>query len=393
MSTSLPSDYQSGYEEAKKLDAELADVYAAHTIIGDPVAEAAMEALAEYEPKRQQELIRAGIDDDRETFKEAPAALKELFELVSNPPPHIAFDPEKALPGSRVFYANSDMFMLGLALESLTGLSEGLAKSFYVTGRAVGNLRRFRQNTRHIIEITLPGGLDRNGEGWKLSVRIRIIHAQMRRLLAKSGEWNIPAEGVPLHMAHMAMASTGFSALNLQAARKLGVRMTEAEAEGFMHIWHYVAWLFGVPDPLLKYVNSESSAMYMRKIALACECPAGPMAVEIAKGYIGAIPDILDIKEEEERKKLTRLVFRVGRALVGKERADALEFPKCSTFGVLALLNAHRKIKTTYTRLIKKEGPFRSDNFYSLLQQAVYDDCGISYRLPDAVKEGVSSSW
>lgn len=40
----------------------------------------------------------------------------------------------------------------------LTGLTEGMVKAFYITGRTTGNLRRVRQNTRHIIEMTLPHG-------------------------------------------------------------------------------------------------------------------------------------------------------------------------------------------------------------------------------------------
>jgi hypothetical protein len=84
-------------------------------------------------------------------------------------------------------------------------------------------LRRVKQNTRHLVDITLPGGLDRLGDGWKLTIRIRLIHAQVRRLLLNSHHWDAE-EGLPLHMAHMALASTGFSAINLQAVRKLGLR-------------------------------------------------------------------------------------------------------------------------------------------------------------------------
>lgn len=50
------------------------------------------------------------------------------------------------------------------------------------------------QNNRHMVEIFLPGGLYREGDGWKLSVRIRIIHAQMRYLLNQS-EDGIPKLG------------------------------------------------------------------------------------------------------------------------------------------------------------------------------------------------------
>ena len=389
----VPSDYKAGHERARNVDQDLADAYVAHTLIGDPIADAAMEALAGFSSKRQHDIIRAGIDDDKDELRNAPEAFREFMDNVNNPPPHIAFSPERARPGSLVFYRNSDMFLLGLALESLTGLSEGLAKPFYTTGRALENLRRFKQNTRHIIEITIPGGMDRQGDGWKFSVRIRLIHARVRRLLLNSDEWDVEKEGIPLSMAHMAMSSTGFSALNLGSVRKLGVQMTEEESEGFMHIWHHVAWLFGVPDRMLKYMESESSAMYLRKIALLSEVAPGHMATAVAQGYIAAIPDILQVTEPAKREKMKGQLFRVARALVGDENADRLKFPKQHVFGALALVRAHRKFRKFSSRFAPGEKSFAFSNFASLLAQSVYDDTGISYRMPDAIKEAESTAW
>ena len=159
----------------------------------------------------------------------------------------------------RAFFKYSDMFFVGLVLASLiTGLTEGLSKAFYLTGRTAGNLRRVRQNTRNVAEVTLPGGLERMGDGWKLTVRIRLIHAQVRRLLLDSDDWDVSVEGAPLHMSHMALAATGFSAANLAAEEKLGVVLTREEKAGFMHIWRYVAWLLGVPETLLFETEKEA---------------------------------------------------------------------------------------------------------------------------------------
>ena len=66
--------------------------------------------------------------------------------------------------------------------------------------------RRIRQNTRHFIEIMLPGALDREGEGWKLSVRIRLVHAQVRRLLRAADGWDEAVYGTPISAAHLGLA-------------------------------------------------------------------------------------------------------------------------------------------------------------------------------------------
>lgn len=374
------------------MDPDLADAYVTNTLVGDPLADAAMRSLADLAPAESHRLIDAAMERDGEGLRDAPEPLRELFGELENPPASVEFDPAKAAVGARAFYRYSDMFFVGLVLDSLvTGLTEGLAKAFWITGRTAGNLRRVRQNTRQLIEITLPGGMERHGDGWKLTVRIRLIHARLRHLLGESGEWDVPAEGVPLNMAHMSLAATGFSAINLQSARKLGVPLTDEESEGFMHIWRYVTWLLGVPEELL--FADETEALHLRKVAKACELPPGPMAVEVAHGYINTVPELLGITEAAKQKRLMGALFRTSRALMGHELADTLGFPKQSTVGALAFVRMQRRLKILWSRAVPGAVSHDFNNFAGMLQRSVYDDAGISYRMPDAVKDTESTSW
>lgn len=389
--TRVPSLYVDGYERAKAVDPVLADAYMRNTLVGDPLADSAMAALADFKQSDSHRLIEAGMNGDEKTLRGAPDALRELFCELDRPPP-FEYNPEKAAVGARAFYKYSDLFFVGLVLDSLvTGLSEGLAKAFYITGRTGGNLRRVKQNTRHLVEITLPGGMDRQGDGWKLTVRIRMIHAQVRRMLLDSEEWDVPCEGLPLHMAHMALASTGFSAIQLESARKLGVPLTEAESEGFMHIWHYVTWLLGVPEELL--YRTEEEALHLRKIARMCERPPGRMAAEVAHGYIGTVPELLGITKPAKQKRLFNALYRTSRALMGNELADTLQFPKQSTIGALAFVRMQRKAKVLYSKVVPGAPSHDFSNFAGMLQRSVYDDTGISYRMPDAIKDTASTPW
>ena len=94
------------------------------------------------------------------------------------------------------------------------GFSTLIAKAFVRTGRLTDyGVRRLRQNNRQMLEICMPGGLDRHGDGWKLTVRIRLVHAQMRRRLKESGEWDEAVWGTPLSAAHIGFGGAAFSAL------------------------------------------------------------------------------------------------------------------------------------------------------------------------------------
>ena len=385
-----PTSYVAGYARAREADPDLADAYIEHTRIGDPPADAAMEALSEVDQATRHRLIDAGMEGDEEGLREAPDALKEFFGCLD--PPDGLFHPEKALQGARAFHKSSDMFFVGLVLAAvITGFTTGVSKSFYMTGRTTGNLRRLRQNTRHLIDITLPGGLERFGDGWKLTVRIRLVHAQMRRLLLQSDGWDVAADGVPLHASHLVLAATGFSAVNLQAVRRLGVKLTTEESEGFMHIWRYVTWLIGVPPKIL--FRGEDDAIHLKNIGYLCEPRPRLEAVSMAHGVVKAVPELLRISDPRKAERFVDILFRTSRALIGHEMADALEYPRQSTFWILPFIRAQRQFQILRSRVVPGTTSFDAENFIGLMERSTYDETGVSYRMPDAVKDTESSRW
>lgn len=387
----VPSVYVDGYEKAKAVDPLLASIYIKNTLVGDPLADASMAALADSKRSDSHRLIEAGMNGDYETLREAPEALREFFRELDRPPP-FEYDPKKAAAGTRVFYKYSDLFLAGLVLNTLSSaFGEGQSKAFYLTGRLTGKPRRIRQNARHLVEVTLPGGLDRRGDGWKLTVRIRLIHAQVRMMLLDSDEWDVPTEGIPLSMAQMGMGAIGFSSLMLDAGRKLGVPLTEEESDGYMHIWHYVTWLLGVPDELL-FMN-EAEAVHLQKIALLCEPPQGEFATKLANEVICFAPELFDVTKPAKQKRMVSTLYRTSRAMIGNEAADRLQFPKQSTLGALALLRMIRKAKILYSKVMPGALPHTFNNFSDILQRATYDEAGISYRMPDAIKDTESTPW
>ena len=385
-----PSVYAAGYEKARALDPDRADAYIKYTMIGDPLADAAAESLAEFDQVRTHHLIRAGMERDEVGLREAPEALRAFFAAIDTPPPF--FDPAKTCAGSRAFHKYSDAFFVGLVLDAvITGFTTAVSKAFFMTGRTLNNLRRVKQNTRHLVEITMPGGLDRLGDGWKLSVRIRLVHAQVRRLLLESNQWDVAADGVPLHAAHMALAATGFSAVNLRAVDKLGIHLTDEERESFMHIWRYAAWLIGVPEEIL--FDSEDDAIALKDIAYQCEPRPKKESIALAHGNISIIPELVGIEEPAKQKRLTDFLFRTSRALMGDELADALQYPKHTTFWVMPFIRMQRRLGILRTKIVPGAMSHAATNFIGLMQRSVYDDVGISYRMPDAAREEKSNAW
>ena len=206
--------------------------YLKHTLIGDPLADGAVTALARLPSDAANQLLGTAINHGPDAIPHAPTELTDLFRSLPDhhSPP---FDPSDARAAYRAFHTQSDLFISAFVSATLRNASTLIAKSFYATGRVTSDqaLTRIRRNTHHLYEIMLPASLDRHGDGWKLSARIRLVHAQIRYLLQRSGQWDESTNGVPLSAAHLALASANFSATILRDASRMGANLESAEAD------------------------------------------------------------------------------------------------------------------------------------------------------------------
>ena len=382
----MPYAYREGYEKARLYDQAAADNYLKHTTIGDPELDPIMEELsAALSPSDLHRFIGAGIEQHEEVLCLAPRALRDFFKNLQEPP-WLYY--EGFRPGIRAFHENVDLmltaFVTGVLVE---GFSTLIAKSFNITGRVASTKRRLQQNNRHMLEIFFPGNLQRNGEGWKLSTRIRFVHTRIRGLLAKSDDWNHEAWGTPVSAAHLGFAISVFSKRLLEYSAMLGAKFSREEQESVLAVWRYAGYLMGIPETILYTNGEEAGKMY--KIGYLCEPKPDADSVAVANLLIQAIPKVADVQDSAEQEKLVKLAYRLSRALIGKELADGFEFPLDPKWATLFKF----RMKQRVLRLVRTNKMIRSDNFTQLLQISVYDSEGLSYKMPDHVYTSKSSPW
>ena len=76
----IPTDYLPGYEKARAIDPEQADRYVAHTVIGDPLADAAAGDLAALDREDAARFIEIGMNGAADgALDTAPATLRAFF--------------------------------------------------------------------------------------------------------------------------------------------------------------------------------------------------------------------------------------------------------------------------------------------------------------------------
>ena len=389
----IPTDYEAGYENARAIAPDVAAKYIAHTHIGDSLGEAMAEDLTEFSSEESRRLVEAAMNDgDGEALRNAPDSLRELFRDVETPPEWL--DYSAFAPGVRMFHRNSQLvmaaFVAGVLIE---GFTTNIAKSFLITGRVRDQgVRRLGQNNRHMVEIFFPGGLYRDGDGWKLSVRIRIVHARLRHLLSNSADWDNEAWGVPISAAHLGYAISAFSARLLKHMKTMGARYNDEEYRSFMAVWRYSGYLMGIPETILFHDADEALELY--NIGHMCEPDSPTESVAMAHSLVNSAPLIAGMTDPDDRRNFAQYVYRVSRGLIGNEVADSLQYPRLSSFGVVWWFKQQQR----YGRILSKLLPGRRQDsnftrFTSLLKTSLFDEEGIRYSLPDHVYSEESSRW
>ena len=389
----IPADYKAGYEKARAVEPEIASNYVAHTLIGDPLGEAMMQDLTELRREEQERFIRAAMEEEgEEALRDAPESLRKFFKDAETPPEWL--DYAGFAPAVRMFHRNSYLvlaaFVAGVLIE---GFTTNIAKSFIITGRVRDQgVRRLGQNNRHMMEIFLPGGLYRYGEGWKLSVRIRIVHARIRQLLNNTAEWDAEAWGAPVSAAHLGYAVSAFSARLLKHMKTLGAGYNEEEYASFMAVWRYSGYLMGIPETILFRDAEEALKLY--RVGLMCEPDPEIESVVMAHSLVNSAPLIAGVTDPKGRHSLAQYVYRLSRGLIGNEAARSLMYPPLSSFGAVGWFKLQHRYEHILGRLFA--GRRQNSNFSrftGLLDVSAYDAGGIRYTLPDHVYAEESSRW
>ncbi|MDL9938806.1 oxygenase MpaB family protein [Gordonia sp. ABSL1-1] len=210
---------------------------------------------------------------------DAPPALREFFALVEGTPDWV--DPQLCERGAQVyrrFGQNANDVLLQLSL--IGGYRFGGPPDLLVeTGGLTGNtaMRRLGETQTWGIAVGDPGGMLRDGAGWRLTVHVRLMHALVNDAFERNGRWDIAEWGLPINQADLAATLSLFSGTLLMGVRALGVPVSREESRALMHLWKYVGWLIGVDDDwLFDDERAQHQLSYAILLSQAEVSDAGP---------------------------------------------------------------------------------------------------------------------
>lgn len=389
----IPACYVDGYEAARAIDPELAERYIRHTTQGDPPADRAVEQLSEtVEARHVHRTIARAVDRHDDPPGDTPEALRDLIREAAVVPAW--WDPDIAMTATRAFLRNSDAVLAGLVSGAIVeGFSTLISKSFRIRSRITLNgVRRLKQNTLQLTEQFMPGGNEPGSDAWKLSLRIRLVHAQARLLLRQSDEWDAREHGTPLSAAHMLLGAAAFSGRLMRHVARLGGDFRRKEREAYVHVWRYTGHVMGIPEAIM--FTDLDSALVAFRVAAACEPLPDDDAIIMANSIVNSAPILLGINEPKERRAMAAFIYQVSRELIGDDLADAFRFPRSKLVKRVPLVFLRNRVERIALRVFPGLLANRSlKRFNLLLDVSDLGDIEHSYALPTSLYDEDSRKW
>lgn len=268
--------------------------------------------------------LESGVD----AVPDCPEALRKFFDAVDDTPEWVDFDLINAgAKAYRSYGPNVRDVMADLSLIGgyrFGGPPDLLVKTGLLAG--AGALRRMGETVHWSTAVTEHDGLRRDGEGFKLTVHVRLMHALVNHQYEINGKWDTGQFGLPINQADQGWTLGLFSSVLLRGLRRLGVRVTADESRAVMHLWKYVGWLVGVGDDFLRDTESEQDRLqYHFLLSQGPITSAGPRLanaiIDAERGlHFSSLPRLRSAYAHFRRVSMLRY-------FLGKESMRELELP------------------------------------------------------------------
>jgi ER-bound oxygenase mpaB/B'/Rubber oxygenase, catalytic domain len=252
---------------------------------GDKAADALVSWMHQHGMGAARGLFEMVLAKGLQAVPDAPQPLKDFFKHVEQPP--VWLDRARLERGVQASYLSG---LTGMRVLRDAGLMAGyqagaINKTLVMTGALEkGAARRIAETTKWRMDCSNEHGMDRFNDGFKNTVRVRMIHALVRKHVASQPGWDAAEWGLPINQVDMQATYLGFSVVYLLGQRIMGTLLTHEEAEDVMHLWRYVGWLMGVNEEWL--CSSEQAGRVALYQNILSQAPADESSKQLGRALM-----------------------------------------------------------------------------------------------------------
>lgn len=245
-------------------------------------------------PQDGRAMLLEALDDGIESLENPPAELIALFAHLDNPPSW--YDPDIFERG-RVLYATTTVFgTVGTFLFDavLNALYEEVSNAVGETGRSLREpVLRNAEAFHWLSSLAHTGSMDRYSQPFKDTVRVRLMHAQVRYGLRRTwGDEVFAKNGNPITASTMASAIGVLGLSMLLIDHGLGRRHSREDRDAVTMFWSYIVYILGVPDELVPKNSDE--AMELADFMMATAGSPTKWSPELASGLQELLEALLE---------------------------------------------------------------------------------------------------
>lgn len=311
-------------DEARRRFGGLVDRIAPALLRSDPLADRAMLA-ADRSPRRAMESLQRTLTG--ETTGVAPEFV-ELTRTAARLP--VWVDEARLRRAGELLFRAGAVGGLALGAKSLLSgyASPAGNKPLIWAGGLRSNVRRrIAETARFVAAVAEPGGILPGGDGFEITLRVRLMHAQVRSLIQQKGAWPTELWGAPINQHDMMATILLFSAAWLDGVEKLGLRVTAQEAEDYVHLWRTVGHVIGVDGELLPATRAEAERL-LDFIDLT-QAPPDEDARSLVHAFLHhPTRGLRDPGQLAQVERRMRAYAGIVRGLLGDRTADGLGLPR-----------------------------------------------------------------
>ena len=291
----------------------------------DPIADAVIEDFAQLPAGRGFRMLETALREGIGAVPDAPASLRAFFDDVDRMPAWV--EPVRWWGAGRLFFRSNAAggIVLGAKSLALGYCSPAGNKPLVMTGRLDADVGlRLAETSRFVQAVCSTGGMLRDGEGFAITVKVRVMHAQVRYLLRQTGRWRNEWWGAPINQHDMLATTLLFSLVFLDGIQQFGVSVDPEELEDYLHLWRYVGYVMGVEEGLLP--TNLDEARRSADLIFATQGPPDDDSRALVQRLLSA-PKQHAVTDEQKKEadRQVKLGHGFMRALLGDELADQLE--------------------------------------------------------------------
>jgi len=307
---------------------------------GDDAADAAIDALAALGPARGSALVDEALNGRQ---LDVPP-LQSLVASASTVPAWLEWD--RVERGASVLLRAGPLGGIVLGAKALIfGYSAPAGnKPLALSGRLQEMAgRRLNETARFVQAVSRRGGMRPGSDGFKITLKVRLMHAQVRRMILDARHermaWRAQDWGLPVNQHDMVATTLLFSSVTIEGLRQFGMHIDPDEADDYMHLWRWVGTVIGVEPSLLPATEREGAEL--ARLIYATQGPPDEDSRQLTDALLRSGERDGKPADRARARRMRPVAIGLCRALIGDELADQLHLPRTAyRFALPALRRA-----------------------------------------------------